>query len=104
MRYLVLLLALAAPVSAQEVPNLLEERRDSRLLENRLEGRAPDLTQRARRQSEGRQREWQNATRGEYQRRLERDGRAAANAWRRTEAERFDAQDAVRMRSTLQGP
>lgn len=104
-------LAIAVPAAAQDAGTLLEQRRGSRLLDHRPEamrvpsfGAAPNAETRLRnfaRQSEARQREWEGATRQEYGQRLNRDGPAAANAWRRTEAERFDAGEGPRLRERL---
>lgn len=51
-------------------------------------------------QSDQRQREFRGAVRSEYQRRTARDGRAAADAWIRTEAERFRLGETRRLRET----
>lgn len=90
-----LLLATALPAHAQDGRSLLEQRRNSRLLELRPQVEEPRL-RRLDLQSRARQKEWEGATAPEYRRRLERDVPAAANAWRRTEAERFDAGEASR--------
>lgn len=99
-----LLVLLASPVQAQDASGLLTTRPTSRLLEARPGVQDPLAEQRfrrAQRQSEARQREWSGAVRPEYRRRLERDGSAAANGWLRNEAERFDAQNTIRLKDTL---
>lgn len=98
-----------APAVAQDAATLLEQRRGSRLLDHRLEserrpmiGAKPGseiMLRNFSRQSEARQREWSGAVTPEYRRRTQRDGKAAADAWIRTEAERFDAAEARRLRT-----
>lgn len=113
MKHLVLAAALmslfAGPSPAQDAETLLDARRGSRLLDHRLESeRRPQIGARPSsemmlrnfsRQSEARQREWSGAVTPEYRRRTQRDGKAAADAWIRTEAERFDAGEARRLRT-----
>lgn len=104
----ILAILTVSPVVAQDAPTLLEQRRASRLLDSRLEserrpmiGARPSsemLLRNYSRQSEARQREWTGAVTPEYQNRSRRDGKAAADAWIRTEAERFDAGEARRLR------
>ncbi|MDH2326675.1 hypothetical protein QCN27_07330 [Cereibacter sp. SYSU M97828] len=99
-----LLVLLALPAQAQDASGLLTTRPPSPLLEARPGVQDPLAQQRfrrAQRQSEARQREWAGAVRPEYRRRLERNGSAAANAWLRNEAERFDAQNDIRLKDTL---